>query len=264
MHPLNGADEETLRRIAPALLQVERITILLTLCLANLGPKSPVDFNDVRSLAVGDRDALLLHLRQLTFGDKIQSVVTCPKTDCRKKMDLKLTISDILVSPNQNAKEIYETVISENSTVYNVKFRLPTGADQEAVSKLGRRDPDAASKALLQCCIKEIQKNGINVRIKNNLPATVAESLSKRMAGLDPQAEILLNLTCPTCKKDFLANLDIGDYFFRELITHSKQLYHEVHVLALHYHWSEKDILNMTRSKRQIYLKLLADALNPE
>ncbi|HEX7048849.1 MAG TPA: hypothetical protein VF188_01455 [Longimicrobiales bacterium] len=38
-------------------------------------------------------------------------------------------------------------------------------------------------------------------------------------------------------------------------------LYREVHHLAFHYHWSEAEILAMTRSKRQRYLSLLAQHL---
>ena len=35
-------------------------------------------------------------------------------------------------------------------------------------------------------------------------------------------------------------------------------LYEEMHLLALHYHWAEADILRMTTSKRRRYLRLLA------
>jgi hypothetical protein len=35
------------------------------------------------------------------------------------------------------------------------------------------------------------------------------------------------------------------------------RLYQEVHHLALHYHWSEADILRLPRSKRLRYLGLL-------
>ncbi len=37
----------------------------------------------------------------------------------------------------------------------------------------------------------------------------------------------------------------------------------EVHVLALHYHWSEADILALPSPKRQRYLALLARHLAP-
>jgi hypothetical protein len=35
-------------------------------------------------------------------------------------------------------------------------------------------------------------------------------------------------------------------------------LYQELHLLALHYHWAEADILRLTSSKRRRYLRLLA------
>jgi hypothetical protein len=38
-------------------------------------------------------------------------------------------------------------------------------------------------------------------------------------------------------------------------------LYEEVHHLAFHYHWSERDILDMSRAKRRRYLALLANKL---
>ena len=38
-------------------------------------------------------------------------------------------------------------------------------------------------------------------------------------------------------------------------------LYRDVHHLALHYHWSEGEILAMPRSKRLRYLSLLAGRL---
>ena len=38
-------------------------------------------------------------------------------------------------------------------------------------------------------------------------------------------------------------------------------LYEEVHHLAYYYHWPERDILEMSRSKRRRYLALLAAKL---
>jgi len=35
-------------------------------------------------------------------------------------------------------------------------------------------------------------------------------------------------------------------------------LYQELHLLALHYHWGEADILRLPTSKRRRYLRLLA------
>ncbi len=51
-----------------------------------------------------------------------------------------------------------------------------------------------------------------------------------------------------------------ADLLFRELAEHGDRLYREVHHLALHYHWSERDILALPHGKRRRYLALLADA----
>jgi len=264
LRPLNGADEEVVSESARAFLPAERVTALLTRCLMNLGPKASIVNEDVRSLSVGDRDALLLYLHRLTFGHRIHAILACPQPSCKEKMDLELTIGDLLVPPNEQAEESYEMVISKNSTAYKVKFRLPTGADQEEVARLALRDRGAASRLMLRRCIQTVEREGTTIRINDKLPTAVAEMLPKMIAKLDPQAEVLLDMTCPTCRQHFIANFDIGDYFFRELMNHPQQLYREVHVLALHYHWNEREIMNMPRSKRQIYLELLAETLNSE
>jgi hypothetical protein len=38
-------------------------------------------------------------------------------------------------------------------------------------------------------------------------------------------------------------------------------LYEEIHYLAYHYHWTERDILEMPRAKRRRYLNLLVSKL---
>ncbi len=262
LRDLNGNDEMVIREFSSGLLPVESITMLLHRCLVKLGPKTKIDVDDVSSLTVGDRDALLLHLRRLAFGERIHSVLACPQTGCGEKMDLELTIGDILVSFNQHAKEVYEMGLNEKDIAYKIKFRLPTGADQETVVRMGINDPDTASMRLLKLCIQEMMKNGRKIKSENSLPIAVVEALSQRMAEIDPQAEILLKMPCPVCQREFVANFDIGDFFLKELIADSQQIFREVHLLAWHYHWNEEDIINMTRSRRQIYLNQLADALN--
>ena len=41
-------------------------------------------------------------------------------------------------------------------------------------------------------------------------------------------------------------------------MTGIERLYEEIHVLAMHYHWSEAAILALPRNKRQRYLALVA------
>lgn len=255
---LTGGDEAFLVEAGESLLPAQRTTRLLARCLERLGPLRPVTADSVRALTIGDREALLLHLRGLTLGESMACLLSCPNQVCRERMDLDLNVNDLLVSPYLLAQAVHERTIRENGTAYRVRFRLPTGADQEAAAALARRDLQAAADLVLQRCVMAVA--GEDEQPVNALPAPVARALPKVMADLDPQAEVLLNLTCPACGLAFVALFDTADYFHRELAG-QRDLYREIHLLAFHYHWSEADIMAMTRQKRRLYLGLLAEAL---
>ena len=51
----------------------------------------------------------------------------------------------------------------------------------------------------------------------------------------------------------------MADYLYRELGRRESELYREVHLLALHYHWSESQILRLSRRKRSLYLGMLSE-----
>lgn len=202
----------------------------------------------------------MLQLRRLTLGERISCVLECPESSCREKMDLDLNVSDLLLPPHPHQKETHETVVADEEERYRVGFRLPNGADQESAAALACEDIQAAVNLVLQRCVEKVTRDGEDEQPLDALPLVVSESLPQVMAELDPQAEILLNLTCPTCGASFVVPFDTADYFCRELSARGGDLYREVHLLAYHYHWSESEIMAMTRRKRSIYLGLLSEA----
>jgi hypothetical protein len=50
-------------------------------------------------------------------------------------------------------------------------------------------------------------------------------------------------------------------FFLQELDERAAQLTQEVHTLALHYHWSEREIMQMPRRRRTRYLELVSGAV---
>ena len=54
--------------------------------------------------------------------------------------------------------------------------------------------------------------------------------------------------------------LDAAGPVLDELAPSADELYAELHLLALHYHWSERDILALEVPSRRRYLALLADS----
>jgi hypothetical protein len=262
LRPLCGRDEAFLEEEAQRLAPAARTTHLLARCLDALGSIAPVSEASVRSLTVGDRDALLLHLRRLTLGERISCVVTCPAPACGEKMDLDVNVSDLLMPAYSYESAVHETALTENGERYRVRFRLPTGADQEAAVHVVLENPEAAAELILQRCVEQIVPESEEAEsVQDDMPACVKQRLPQVMADLDPQAEILLSLTCPACQLAFTVLFDIADYFYRECLQRRGNLYREVHLLAFHYHWSEAEIMAMTGRKRQLYLNLLSETL---
>ena len=151
----------------------------------------------------------------------------------------------------------------ENDKTYHVKFRLPTGRDQEEAAKAAQSNTvGKAADQLLRSCILHISTED-DEKVEE-LPLSIYENLPNIIADLDPQAELTLNIACTNCETQFSTIFDTGTYFAQELDNHLNQLYSEIHLLAYHYHWSETEIMSMTTCKRHRYRDLLLDALSEE
>jgi len=257
LQPLTGIDESFHAEQEWTLMPAQRTTAQLTCSLARLGSIDKITQQVVRSLTIGDREALLLHLRRLTLGDRLQCLVECPS--CQERMDIELKVSDLLLPPYSHSQESYERAIIGDEVACHVVFRLPTGADQEEAAFLAATDPDAGAALILHRCVKSVTKE--DDKPIENLPTTVTTQLPTIMAELDPQAEITLNLSCPACGFKFSTVFDAATYLFQELVNRSRHLYQEVHLLAFNYHWSETEIMRMTSKKRHLYLGLLNEGL---
>jgi hypothetical protein len=83
------------------------------------------------------------------------------------------------------------------------------------------------------------------------------EAVSARMAELDPQAEMRIDVSCPACGAVSQTVFDAAGYLMQEMKSGVRNLYREVHILAWHYHWSAADILRLSLQDRKRYLALI-------
>jgi hypothetical protein len=261
LRPLTGRDEEFLQ--ASTLAPAARTSAVLARCLCRVGPVSSVGAEIARALSIGDREALLLHLRRLTLGEVMPCLLKCPNADCAEKLDLALQVWELLLPPYRHADDVHEMSIASGDIRYRVRFRLPNGADQEHAAALVAGSPESATELLLRRCVQEIVDEQTGEAVQPT-PAPVADALADEMAKLDPQAEIILDLVCPACRAPFRAPFDIADYFHREICGEESDLLRQVHLLAFHYHWSERDILRLSRRKRLRYVELLSSTPRQE
>jgi hypothetical protein len=250
LRPLSGHEEEWLAR-HPRVPSAVAVTYLLSACLLRLDDQ-PVHRAQVGRLLVGDRDYLMLHLRRLTLGDTIRAVLTCQA--CTAKMDVDFQAADVPIEYRPQTAASYTLDLATGAGPgRTVRFRLPTGADQEAV--LGLAGEQAVEALLARCLLDEG-----GAALLHSEQNVVIEAMEK----LAPQLELELELVCPECGHTFMTLFDTTLFFLSEMSTNARQLVREVHHLAFHYHWSEAEILSLTRSRRHLYLSLLSETLRSQ
>jgi hypothetical protein len=268
--PLSGRDEELLTR--PGRPAAELVTEVLSGCLRRVGTIAPVAREVARDLLVGDRQYLLLKLREATFGGRIEATVRCPWPGCGAKVDVDFAVADVPVAPLAEPGPLYALELppeaafeaEDGSRHREVGFRLPTGADQEALAAAldGPGDEAEALALLLERCVRSIgpfdPAGGERVR---GLSARARLEIERRMEELAPAVELTMEARCPECERQFWLPFELQDFFFGELRIGQDLLYRELHYLAYHYHWSEAEILGMPREKRRRYIEILADEL---
>jgi hypothetical protein len=217
--------------------------------------------DQLAQLSIGERDAQLLALRQLTFGSQLVSLANC--SSCGQQLEVSFQVEEIrLASEADPAKEMQGAFgkeafkpLSTNRNDYEVLFRLPNSLDLAALA--GSLDTSAGQQLLLQRCVLSARHLDVEVNA-SQLPAEILETIASRMEEADPQANVQLNLSCLQCGHLWQAVFDIESFFWTELQVWAERLLREVHLLARAYGWREADILAMSPYRRQVYLGMVS------
>jgi hypothetical protein len=236
---------------APASLS----SALLGRCISINGDQ-PAGIAFARRLTVGDREALLLHLRRQISGEGISCVSQCGQ--CGEQIDIDLRVSDLLVAPYAHQGLDYDEIFDAAGVRYRVSFRLPNGEDQEQAAAAARSGDEAAVALLLQRCVRSLET--ADRKPVDPIPAELAGEISRLMAARDPQAELLVDCECPACGAELRLLFDAGQFVLREARIHSGELFREVRALAAHFHWSEADILAMSPRRRRRYVESIEES----
>jgi hypothetical protein len=219
----------------------ERALLLLALACPTIPP------DDLRDLTVGQRNARLLALRQITFGSLAQCFMKCPH--CSEALEFIIDI-EALCQPEPTARA-YTLSLDD----FNVSFRLPNSLDLVTVASCA--DVEVGRHFLVERCVEGAQQNDQPVSV-TALPERIMLAIAESMVEHDPQAEMRLAMRCHACQHSWSTIFDIVSFFWTEIEAHAKRLLREVHTLAKAYGWREADILALSSARRQCYLELVS------
>jgi hypothetical protein len=202
-------------------------------------------------LSLGQRNLLLLRLREQLFGSQIESVVGCP--GCGQQVELTLDVRDIGGQPDQEFLEPKAPYFFSQGD-YQIHFRLPNSLDLLAIGP--DQEATIARNALLARCLVLAQQGDQTIS-SDQLPLEIEAQLIDQMAQADPQADIELAITCPFCTRAWQVGFDVIHYLWRELTAWAYRFLGDVHTLASEYGWAEGDILALSPWRRQAYLAMI-------
>lgn len=199
------------------------------------------------ALTVGERDALLLGLRERLFGGVLNSFAECP--NCQARLEFSVDLNDLRRSFDDAADGDAAELRLDDIRIH---FRRLSTADLKAAADCA--DVNAARLVLLERCVVDARRSGATLAAAD-LPAACVEALSSHLSALDGAADISIDLRCVACAHGWQLALDIVSFLWAEVSAMARSYLNEVHRLAWAYGWREADILAMSSARRQFYLE---------
>lgn len=235
--PVSGALELALAEAKEAASSApQAVTRALALALDRLGGQ-PATPDRVAGLCVADRQFLMRELERHLGNEGGWFQTDCRR--CGERFDFRIDYADL---PVQEAGAGYpQAQIDMDGR--RLRFRLPTGADQERLADI---PDDQAGPWLVR-----------QLALDADLPEAPGQDLiaaaEAALEAISPGIVLTVQAACPECGT--VNEVDLDPY--RVLARPSDHLLQEVHQIALHYHWREADILDLPRTRRQRYLQMI-------
>lgn len=262
LRPLTGSDEDWLYALAPSTRQAVLVTELLARCVTSIGPY-PMTADAIRDLCAGDRDYLLIKLREATFGPALARVLACPHAGCGARMDLDLLISDFSIDeqPTQPSHRLRLAGGSDDALL-EIEFRVPRGHELERISAHAAASGEELREHLLQWCTVRIAalEDGGASSVSALSPAS-KDALAAAIEAAGPRVDLDLELVCPECGRTFDVALEPASLLLEDVSAGRAAFERDLHLLAFHYHWPPRELLALTRPRRQRFLKVLTEQL---
>ena len=217
-------------------------------------------------MPVGRRDAALIALFERLFGSRFAAQAECPRCGAALQADF---LTSTFAAPVCEAAP--ERLMFEHAG-RQFAYRLPNAGDLASFAEpeIAAANEEAKRTWLLRRCLLAIDHSdgdGAGAKVSSaadgltTIPDDLLPRLEQAIAGaaaaLDPLSDIELALDCPECAHAWRSPFDILTFLWSALDEWAKRMLAEIHILALHYGWSEAEILGLSAHRRRRYRGLI-------
>lgn len=150
---LNGMDEEAIAKAGSA---SKALLVMLQRGLVSVGGQE-ANKQDLDALLSGDRDAILIGIRKVTFGTEASFTIVCPH--CRTDLDVSVDLDEDV--PYKELEDpINDRVFEYESPKHGIiKCSLPTGSTQRKLMENTDKTLAELNTILLSGCVDTV--NGV-------------------------------------------------------------------------------------------------------
>ena len=238
-----GIVEDDLRVDFGAPNRAALATHLLNACTVD--PDGVLPENFFRELSVGKRIECLLVLALGGTDDALRFPFKCGA--CGEELEFELTLAELAeVQGEADRIEIVDVEVGGRK----IRFEKLSGLDQEMLSGSVFRDE-------LHAATEMISKRVVEPAAFGQLGSREIEVIEAAMDEVDPLVNFSCSIECGECGQPNGHEIDLFETALDMLSRAQRRLILSVHRLALHYHWSEREIFAVPEWRRRQYLDLI-------
>ena len=182
---------------------------LLARCLAPVGERSEAAKARVETLLVAERDAAIVDLRRLTFGDRVETDVECP--DCGAASHVSFDLTQVTLEAADVAEGL-EVTLSDGRVA---ELRLPTAGDQADLLSAALSGAAERRSWLLERSIKRLGDTAgpLGFEKVHRLDSQTRRELERDLELEIPDLDLRVSATCEACGREFAAPFDVASFF---------------------------------------------------
>ncbi|WP_327256234.1 hypothetical protein [Streptomyces sp. NBC_01244] len=198
------------------------------------------DVESALGLPVGEVCALAGRVYSEEFGDALEALASCRA--CGSYLDLRFSVAALRTAVPDRGRRVPVPSGRE------VSVRALTTLDLLAAGQ----SADPAGELLARCVTDAAGEPVDTSELGPEVIARVEEA-AEQLAG---SAAAVVRTSCPDCGGDTLVPVDMGALLWERVARSASALVSEVAALGAAFGWREKDVLELSATRRRMYLRL--------
>jgi hypothetical protein len=235
-------------------LAPQSVTAVLCTCLRDANQQPP-SAEQVWQWPITTRLQGLLTVVMASQNRPLSVDAECPS--CQEQLSFDLPLEDFVKdAAKQVTRQTLQCTLANGT---DIQLRLPTGLDQQRWLQQGwsQQSGSQQGQADFQTIAQDLLLDAEAIAGNQSGTEGWVEQVEAVLEEADPLTALELEAQCPNCQAEIRSPFNLELNLLQRLRGVLTEMLRNVNQLALSYHWSEAEILNLPAQRRDFYLRCL-------